>query len=190
MSQITKSTDGQSAAETLGARKSERVRLYRERPAEAWTTDAARTEASAESLSDPLHTEVEIGHGAGATRLPIAVHERIGGFSETPVPGDVLCAALASCMDSTIRVVAQHVGVQLEELAVRVEADVDVRGTLCVESDVPVGFQQMRVHLRMRLAEGSHPAAHRRLVRAAEHCCVVLHTLRAGVPVAVSVDDD
>ena len=45
-----------------------------------------------------------------------------GGLGDLPVPGDILCAALASCTDSTIRVVANMFGIELLELAVDVHA--------------------------------------------------------------------
>jgi uncharacterized OsmC-like protein len=160
-------------------RRRERMARYREHAAEAWTTDHATTLAE---VADPLHTSVDLGHGV---RLDLAVHERIGGFSELPVPGDVLCAALAACADSTLRIIASRLGVKLERLVVRAEADVDVRGTLCVEPAVPVGFQAMRVHIQL-LAPEADPRALSKLLLAAEQCCVVLRTLRAGVPVTVS----
>lgn len=60
---------------------------------------------------------------------------------DAPNPGDMLCGALAACMDSTIRKVADHLGVTLTSLEVKVAAEVDVRGCLAVDRKVPVGFQ-------------------------------------------------
>ena len=168
--------------DVLRRRQRERTTRYREHPADAWTTDQAGTLADASDVSDPLHTSVDLGHDV---RLELAVHERIGGFSELPVPGDVLCAALAACADSTLRIIASRLGVKLQRLAVRAEADVDVRGTLCVEPAVPVGFQAMRVHVQLA-APDADPRALSKLLLAAEQCCVVLRTLRSGVPVTVS----
>jgi uncharacterized OsmC-like protein len=167
--------------DVLRRRQGERTARYREHAAEAWTTDQASTVAE---VPDPLHTSVDLGHGV---RLDLVVHERIGGFSDLPVPGDVLCAALAACADSTVRIIASRLGVKLERLIVRAEADVDVRGTLCVEPGVPVGFQAMRVHIQL-LAPEADPRALSKLLLAAEHCCVVLRTLRSGVPVTVSCE--
>jgi uncharacterized OsmC-like protein len=175
-----------SAAELLGARKADCMRLYRTQPERALTTDVAHTQDDGERIDDPLHTLVVVGAGSAAATLPIAVHEHVGGLSDRPVPGDVLCAALASCLDSTIRVVAQHTGIALARLGVRVEADVDVRGTLGV-APVPVGFQRLRVVVDLAVGDGAPPTAQSKLVTLAEHCCVVLQTLRQGVAVGLTV---
>jgi len=50
------------------------------------------------------------------------------------------CAALATCLDSTIRSIANHLGRALASLEGAVSADGDVRGMLVVDRTVPVGF--------------------------------------------------
>jgi uncharacterized OsmC-like protein len=45
----------------------------------------------------------------------------------------MLCAALATCMDSPIRMIADHLGVTLAALEVEVTADIDVCGCLVVD---------------------------------------------------------
>jgi hypothetical protein len=35
-------------------------------------------------------------------------HTAVGGESDYPVPGELLCAAVASCLDSTIRTIANR----------------------------------------------------------------------------------
>ncbi len=77
---------------------------------------------------------------------------------------------------------------EIEALAVRVEADVDVRGTLGVATKVPVGFQRMRLNVQMRYSQGTQEHLVRKLQQAAEHCCIVLQTLRSGVPVEVNFE--
>ncbi len=181
----------EGAHDTVRQQQRERIDLYKREPEAAWTIDHATTGARnrvEDGALDPLHTRVEMGHGEAAMSVPIALHRAVGGFGELPVPGDVLCAALAACTDSTIRVVANVFGIELLELEVDVRAEVDVRGTLCVSPEVPVGFQQIHTDVRLRAAEGTSPARLERLVKTAEHCCVVMRTLREGVPVTVSCD--
>jgi len=178
-----------SLHDVLRARQMKRVQLYKVEPAEAWTTDCAETSAEGADAADPMHTKVVVATGLGP-HLPIGVHQNIGGWHDQPTPGDVLCAALASCADSTLRVVASKLGIQLESLAVRVKGEVDVRGTLGVGADVPVGFQRMRVDVRMRLAAGTSTHLERKLQLAAEHCCVVLQTLRSGVLVELTFQQE
>ena len=159
---------------------------YKKDAEAARVVDHARTVQS--DASDPFHSTVEPMRGCG-TRVPVGVHRALGGPHDAPTPGDILCAALAACADSTIRMIANALGVQLASLEVTVEGDVDVRGTLMVERDVPVGFQAMRCDVRMRAAEKTPAELLERLKLAAEHSCVVLQTLRSPQPVSIAFSD-
>jgi len=181
------SPGARSLADLLRARQAKRVRLYRERPADAWTTHCAETNIEGAEAADPMHGKVAVAPEQNI-HLPIGLHQNIGGWHDQPTPGEVLCAALASCADSTIRVIASQLGVQIEALSVRVEGDVDVRGTLGVGPNVPVGFQRMRLNVQTRYAQGTQEHLVRKLQQAAEHCCIVLQTLRSGVPVEVNLE--
>ena len=166
---------------TVRDRQRPLVRLYKQEPSAAWVVDKARTDYQP---SDPLHTRVVMGP-EDQGRLDVALHTAVGGESDLPVPGDILAAALATCLDSTIRCVTDRLGAQLEHLCVSVRAEVDVRGTLMVDPHVPVGFQGLHVDLDLRLAEGAPEGAVDKILMLAENCCVVLQTLRSGVPVSL-----
>ena len=126
-----------------------------------------------------LTTRVEEAEACIAlARAHDGVHAAVGGPHDAPTPGDLLCAALAACLDSTLRMVANLLGVELESLQVTVTGDVDVRGTLVVDREVPVGFQAMRCQVALRPRAGTDPALAARLEAAAEHSYVVLQTLR------------
>jgi uncharacterized OsmC-like protein len=79
--------------------------------------------------------------------------------------------------------VANLLGITLTSLDVEVTADIDVRGTMAIEREVPVGFQSMRCQVNLQTAEGTDPKLVKKLVKGAEDCCVVMQTLRSGVPV-------
>lgn len=178
------------SAESLRRRQRSLTDRYRRDPAAAQVRDRAHTRAEharGDGPLDPLHTRVELGAGH-AVSVPVAVHHAVGGLSDRPVPGDILCAALASCADSSLRVVANALRVELQALAVEAVGEVDVRGALYVSPDVPVGFQRFRVKVFLRAAPGTDPARLERVVAGAEHSCVVLQTLRRGVPVEMEVD--
>jgi uncharacterized OsmC-like protein len=153
---------------------------FRERPADATVTDVARTVPHAST--DVLHGTVIPGNRDDATPVRYGVHWAVGGLHDLPVPGDLLCAALAACAESTLRIVASRMGLLLDHLSCSVTADVDVRGTLAVDPTVDVGFQRVTVHVDLR-APTAPPEAVRKLLAAAEHSCVVLRTLRHGVTV-------
>jgi uncharacterized OsmC-like protein len=103
-------------------------------------------------------------------------------------PGELLCAALAACADISVRMVADLLRVQLDELEVDVSGELDVRGTLDVDRSVPVGFQRLAMAVRVQAAPETPPARIDHLAAAAERACVVLDTLRRGVPVDVTFD--
>lgn len=151
-------------------------------PDTAWVTDHAAT--SSTDHRDPFHATVEPMTGCGVT-IPVGVHSALGGPHDVPTPGDILCAALAACQDSSVRMVANILGVELVNLRVHVSAGADVRGTLAMNQDVPVGFQQMSCTVDIQAKEGTDATLLERLKVTAERSCVVLQTLRIPPPVSV-----
>jgi uncharacterized OsmC-like protein len=168
----------------VGARQRPLRARYRDDPSAALVTDHARTLGTAPS--DPFHSQVEPAPGYGVV-TPLGVHRALGGPHDAPTPGDILCSALAACLDSSLRMVANVYGIVLEHVAVEVEGEVDVRGTLGMGRDVPVGFQAMHCRVHVRAAADTPPADVQRLVATAERACIVLQTLRAGVKVDTSM---
>jgi uncharacterized OsmC-like protein len=171
------------------ARQTTLQQRYREAPEEARITERARSTDGVHH--DAFHGHVDIGDcGAGVVPdigLEFGIHAAVGGDHDLPNPGHLLAGALASCMDATLRMLAERLGIKLEALDVAVAAHVDVRGTLMVSGDVPVGFQNMDCRVSLRTAEGTPQAAIEKLLAATEHSCVILQTLRNGVPVSTSL---
>ncbi|MBC7709715.1 MAG: OsmC family protein [Rhizobacter sp.] len=154
--------------------------LFRTTPALAMVTDNARTCGA--DPADPFHSSVEPMDGCGVV-VPVGVHRAVGGLHDAPTPGDILCAALASCQDSSVRMVANRLGVEILSLEVRVNAKVDVRGTLGMDADVPVGFQSISCDIDMQVKEDTPPKLREVLKSAAQKCCVVQQTLHNPPPV-------
>ena len=159
---------------------------YRRVPTDAWIRDGAQTINGCGG--DPFHGAVVPANNRGAP-LCFGIHRAVGGDHDYPNPGDLLSAALAACFDSTLRMLADHMGVRLQLLEVKVEAECDVRGCLLVERSVPVGFQKMRCSVRLQPEGQVEPGRLQMLVDAAEGCCVVLQTLRNGVKVTTRIDN-
>ncbi len=149
---------------------------YKQDPSLAMVTDHAMT--TGPDASDPFHSQVEPMDGCGVV-IPVGVHSAVGGPHDAPTPGDLLCAALAACQDSAVRMVANLLGIELLTLEVKVNAAVDVRGALGMDSSVPVGFQSMNCEVRFKAKEGTSPELLLKLQSAAEQCCVVQQTLKA-----------
>jgi uncharacterized OsmC-like protein len=110
-------------------------------------------------------------------------HPAVGGDDDAPCSADLLLAALAACQEVTLRMVAANMGIDLEELEVTAEGDWDPRGTLAMGKDFPIGLTGIRVHSRVVVREDGRGDRAERLLRSAERYCVVLDTLRRGVPV-------
>lgn len=158
---------------------------YRSVPADAWISDGAQTVSACGG--DPFHGVVVPANGADAP-VQFGIHRAVGGFHDNPNPGDLLCAALAACFDSTLRMIADHRGIHLEFLEVKVTSECDVRGCLLVESAVPVGFQRMRCGVQLQTKDHVDEDAIKMLLATAEHSCVVMQTLRSGIAVQTQVE--
>ena len=157
--------------------------LYQREPAQAMISDSATTNSDAVASEDPLHTSVSTaGH-----EIPIGVHPAVGGDGDAPVPGELLAAALASCLDSTLRIIANRLDIKLRRLSVSATGQVDVRGTLMVSPDVPVAFQGFKLAVDIEAQPDTPPAMLKALLNAAESSCVVMQTLRNGVDVSTDV---
>lgn len=153
---------------------------YKVTPAMAMVTDHARTCGA--DPSDPFHSTVEPMDGCGVS-VPIGVHRALGGLHDAPSPGDLLCAALAACQDSAVRMVANRLGIEILALEVRVMAQVDVRGALGMDANVPVGFQSMTCDVNLTVQEGTPARLLESLQASAQRCCVVQQTLHHPPPI-------
>jgi len=143
---------------------------YKANPKAALVTDCAHAHGNV--ADDPFHSIVMPMPRSGIA-VPVGVHGAVGGLHDAPTPGDILCAAFAACQDSSVRMVANILGVRLEFLEVEVIGDVDVRGTLAMDAQVPVGFQTMRCAVRLRAAKGTNPHSLEKLRAASQRSCVV-----------------
>jgi uncharacterized OsmC-like protein len=159
---------------------------YRKHPLDAVTSKWARTRSDLVTPGDPYHGEVEIGRGYGAT-FRYGIDRYVGGLHDLPNPGDLLCAALAACLDGTIRMIAGLIQVGLVELSVEVRGDLDVRGTLLIDPAVPVGFQQLDCQVCIRAVADTDPRQLARLLELAERSCVNLNTLQHGLTVKTAI---
>jgi uncharacterized OsmC-like protein len=135
-------------------------------------------------LGDPLHCAV-LPVSTPAVIWRSGAHPAVGGSGDVPCSGDLLLGALAACQETTIRMVAANMGIELESLRVEIEADWDARGTLAM-GDYPIGLTAIRSTTRVTVPEDVKGERADRLLRSAEKYCVVLNTLRNGVPVESS----
>ena len=144
--------------------------------------EVLRVKGGSSDLADPLHCVVS-PESVPDVVFRSGAHPAVGGDGDVPCSADLLLAALAACQETTLRMVAANIGIDLEELDVSVEADWDPRGTLAMGREFPIGITAVRAHTRAVVRGDERGERAERLLRSAERYCVVLSTLRAGVPV-------
>jgi uncharacterized OsmC-like protein len=81
--------------------------------------------------------------------------------------------------------VATAMGNPTERIEVIAEGDLDLRGTLGIARDVPVGFEQIRMTFAIQAPDAS-PEQLAALREKTEQYCVVLQTLYQPPPIATT----
>jgi uncharacterized OsmC-like protein len=139
--------------------------------------------------NDPSSSQITLKARGGQTETPIAcsvaigraihqaeAHTGVGGAGTAACSGDMLLGALSACAQITCQMVAAAMGIPVERIEVTVEGDLDLRGTLGISKDVPVGFQ--RIHTRFDIvAPNATPEQLRALREKTEEYCVIMQTL-------------
>lgn len=175
-------TNGHSA---LASRQALLRARYDRNPPEATTVKRVRTVA--DRTTDPLHGTVRSPEFPGQ-EWDFGIDQKVGGEDDLPNPGHLLCGALAACLDSTIRMLADVLGVGLLRLQVDVVGFVDVRGCLAIDDSVRAGFERITCEIDLETDPSADPRRKKALMERAERLCVTLDTLRHGVPIAISFE--
>ena len=139
--------------------------------------------------TDPNASRIKIRAKGGETDVPVTcsvdigraiyhaeAHKGVGGAGTGACSGDLLLGALAACAQITCQMVAAAMGIPTERLEVTVEGDLDLRGTVGISKDLPVGFESIQLHFDIAAPEAS-PEQLRALQEKTEQFCVVMQTL-------------
>jgi uncharacterized OsmC-like protein len=151
---------------------------YRSDPTASRITLTARGSETA----TPLGCSVDLGRAIQAAEA----HPGVGGPGAGACSGDLLLGALAACAQLTCQMVAVAMGVPTERIETVVEGDLDLRGTLGVDRDAPVGFDSIRLRFEIDAPEASEEQI-AALVDRSERYCVVLQTLQSPPGVSAEV---
>src|SRR5215218_10046749 len=143
---------------------------YRPDPPSARITLTARGGEAAERM--PTECSVDVGRAIYAAQA----HSGVGGPGTGACSGDLLLGALAACAQVTCQMVASAMGIPTERIEVVVDGDLDLRGTLGIARDVPVGFEQIRLRYEIDAPEATAEQLEA-LRQKAEQYCVVMQTL-------------
>lgn len=150
---------------------------YREEPDAALVTLRATA-----SLGAGITCSVQTGRAIAAAGL----HPASGGDGSLLCSGDMLLEALVACAGVTLRAVATSLEIAIGQGSVYAEGDLDFRGTLGVDRDVPVGFRSIR--LRFELETDADDDQLSTLLRLTERYCVVYQTIASSPQLSVSWD--
>ena len=141
---------------------------YRDEPTDAFIT----LKAKGTSEDTPVSCSVDIGRAIYAAQA----HSGVGGPGTAACSGDLLLGALAACAQVTCQMVATAMDLAVNNISVEVEGDLDLRGTLGVSRDVPVGFEEIRLRFLVDAPELDDEQM-ATLIGKSERYCVVMQTL-------------
>ncbi len=138
---------------------------------------------------DPQASQITLRAKGVQTDIPVAcsvdigraiyqaeAHKGVGGGGTGACSGDLLLGALAACAQITCQMVATAMGIPTERIEVTVEGDLDLRGTLGISKDVPVGFASIHLDFDVAAPKAT-PDQLRELREKTEQYCVVMQTL-------------
>ena len=128
--------------------------------------------AKGSQTDTPISCSVDIGRAI----YQAEAHSGVGGAGTGACSGALLLGALAVCAKITGQMVATAMGVPVEKFEVTVEGDLDLRGTLGIAKDVPVGFTNLKVNFEV-VAPDATPEQITALKEKTEQYCVVMQTL-------------
>jgi uncharacterized OsmC-like protein len=139
--------------------------------------------------ADPKSSRITLTARGGEAGAPIAcavdigravyeaqAHAGVGGAGAGACSGDLLLGALAACAQVTCQMVAAAMGIPTKSIAVTVEGDLDLSGTLGISKEVPVGFETLRLKFDLDAPDAT-PDQLRALAEKTEQYCVVMQTL-------------
>ncbi|MDL5363486.1 OsmC family protein [Halalkalicoccus sp. NIPERK01] len=126
--------------------------------------------ATGSEQADVRSCDVDIGRAVYEAEL----HEGAAGPGTGACSGDLLLGALAACSQLTAQAVADAFDLDVS-IETEVSGDLDLRGTMGIDEDVPVGFEGIRMDVTVDGEVEEETAAS--LQRATEKYCVVYQTL-------------
>jgi len=125
--------------------------------------------------------KVETGRGLALA----GIHPKCGGSGLELCSGDMLLEALIACAGVSMRAAAAVLGIDVRSVSVSAEGDVDLRGTLGVSADVPVGFKEIRLSFEVD-ADVTREQLDQ-LADLTDKYCVVFQTLQASPKTSVAI---
>jgi uncharacterized OsmC-like protein len=162
---------------------SEFVNEVRERPEEgalsygvhlAWES-GTRSQAEAKTMTVGPHRV------SRSFRWKVDEPRQLLGTNHAPSPQEYLLSGLGACIMVSFLSGASAMGIQVETLEVEIDADLDLRGFLGLETNKPTGFSGIRYHIAV--SGGGTPEQFEELRRRALAHSPNANTIAHGVPI-------
>src|SRR5262245_54072012 len=125
--------------------------------------------------------KVETGRGQAVA----GIHPKCGGSGLELCSGDMLLEALIACAGVSMRAAAAVLDIPVRSVSVTAEGDVDLRGTLGVSADVPVGFREIR--LSFDVDADASPTQLDQLMELTDKYCVIFQTIQNSPKTSISI---
>ena len=108
------------------------------------------------------------------------------GTDQAPNPVEYLLTALAACVTTSIVYHAAAKGIAIRSMESRLEGDIDLQGFLGLRDDVPKGYEQIRMFVK--IDADVPPEKLEEIVNLGPTFSPVFDTITRAVPVSVQLD--
>jgi uncharacterized OsmC-like protein len=148
---------------------------YREDPDAAVITLKSRG-----TIGEDVTCSVETGRAL----VEAGLHPSTGGSGLHACSGDMLLDALVACAGVTLNAVATALELDVHDARISAEGDLDVKGTLGIDKQSPVGFRDIRLSFDIDGDLSDEQLA--TLIGLTERFCVVYQTLKSAPAIDVN----
>ncbi len=149
---------------------------------------------SKDTAKNPITVVVEsTNQGGFFTKVSIRNHEILSdqpqgfnGQNQGPKPSELVLAALAACQETTYRIYAEDMGINIDSISVELTGTQDLRGFMALNEEVPAGFTNIsgKVFILSEASKSDLELLQKRVDR----YCPVLDDLKRPVDVSLTVE--
>ena len=165
-------------AEQLRERQAPLKSKYKVDPTSALRTLRAKGRVAQDSITVAIES--------GKPGIPAGLHPATGGDGSTACSADMLLEALVACAGVTLASVATAMNIELVCATVTAEGDIDLRGTLGVAKNAPVGFT--RIQLTFGIDTDAPTDKVKKMIELTERYCVVAQTLANAASIDIAIE--
>ena len=143
---------------------------------------------------NPISVAIESKNQGGfQTKILIRDHEIISdqpfgfnGQNKGPKPSELVLAALAACQETTYRIFAEDMGIDIGEISVQLRGAQDLRGIMALHDEIPAGVTNIVGHIYIQ-SDATEEELELLRQRVDQHC-PVLDDLRRPLEVSFSIE--